>query len=99
MYQALRVTRGRTLSCLKAIASVKAAYTLAFALLMASGILLAFPPTGVLAASCSASCAGGSSISVTDATTCSCTDNSGCTWTVNGHNYASNCAIEPPLND
>jgi hypothetical protein len=94
MFQALRVTRGRTLSSLKATASAKAVYTLAFALLLASGILLAVPPISTLAANCSASCAGGSSITVTDATSCSCTDNAGCTWTVGGHNYASNCAQE-----
>jgi hypothetical protein len=96
MYQALRITWGRSLSRLKAIASVKSVYTLAFALLLASGILLAFPPPSALAANCSASCAGGSSISVTNATSCSCTDNAGCTWTTGGSNYASSCASPPP---
>lgn len=96
MHQALRVTRGRGLSRLKAIASVKSIYALAFALLLASGILLTFPPTSALAASCSASCAGGSSISVTNATSCSCTDNAGCSWTTGGQNYASSCASPPP---
>ena len=96
MYQALRVTRGRTLSSLKAMASVKAVYTLAFAALLATGILLAVPPTSALAASCSATCEGGSSIEVSSATSCSCQDFIGCTWTSNGRNFAAMCGTGGP---
>ena len=90
MYQALLATLGCTLSSLKAMASVKTVYTLAFAVLLASGILVTFPPTTTFAATCSSNCGQGETISVTG-TTCSCTDNSGCTWTSGGKNYSSSC--------
>lgn len=94
MNQKSRITLGRTVSSFKAMASVKSIYTLAFALLLASGILVAFPPTSTLAATCSSNCGQGETISVTG-TTCSCTDNSGCTWTSGGKNYSSSCGTVP----
>lgn len=96
MYQALRVTWGRTLSGLKAMASVKLVYTLAFAALLATGILLAVPPTSTLAANCSATCAGGASIEVAGASSCSCSDGIGCTWTSGGHEFAQMCGSGGP---
>lgn len=95
MNQSSRFTFRPKLSSLKAKGLVKSAYTLAFALLLASGILVALPPTSTLAAACSANCGQGETISIAGASTCSCTDNSGCTWTINGHNYSSSCGTIP----
>lgn len=67
-------------------------YATGIALVLASGILLANPPTTVLAATCSAMCQYGSDIFVTG-TSCSCTDNVGCTWTNSqGQSFTQNCA-------
>ena len=96
MTQKLRLTR--SLSNLKVLASVKSLYTLAFALLLTTGALVAFPPTNTLAANCSAACGQGETITITGATTCSCTDNQGCTWTFAGKNYAQSCGTVP-IND
>jgi hypothetical protein len=90
-----RTSRVRTLSGLKAMVSMKSVYTLAFALLLASGILVAFPPASSLAANCSASCGQGETITITGATSCSCTDNQGCTWTFAGKSYAQTCGTVP----
>ena len=92
------VSRVRTQSRLKAVASVKSIYTIAFALLLTSGILVAFPPTSTLAAACSATCGQGETISIAGASSCSCTDNQGCTWTINGKNYAATCGVQPVYN-
>ena len=45
MPQTLRLTVTRSLSNLKALASVKSVYTLALVLLLATGTLVAFPPS------------------------------------------------------
>ena len=95
MYQASHLTSGRTVSRLKALVSMKSVYTLAFAALLASATLVAFPTTRTLAADCSAACNGGETISIKGATTCSCTDYQGCTWTSGGTNYASSCGTKP----
>lgn len=99
MYQTSHLTFGRSLSNLKAIVSVKSVYSLAFALLLASGMLVVFPPTSTLAATCSATCAGGQTITVTGASSCSCIDYSGCAWTIDGHNWSSNCATTVGYDD
>jgi hypothetical protein len=91
-------TAVRIRSTLKALTSVKSVYTLAFALLLATGTLVALPPTKTLAADCSANCNQGEKITITGATSCSCEDNKGCTWTFAGKNYASECG-KVPLND
>ena len=65
-------------------------YSLVIALVLASGIVLANPPS-VFAASCIASCQHGSSVSVSG-TTCSCTDNVGCTFTNSQGTFTQNCA-------
>lgn len=65
-------------------------YTLAIALMLASGILLVNPPS-VFAATCIASCQHGSDVSVSG-TTCSCTDNVGCTFTNSEGTFTQNCA-------
>lgn len=91
-------TSARTRSKLKALTSVKSVYTLAFALLLATGTLVALPPTKTLAADCSANCNQGEKITITGATSCSCEDNKGCTWTFAGKNYSSSCGTVP-LND
>lgn len=86
---------GRTLSSLKATAPVKSVYALAFALLLGSALLVAFPPTTTKASTCSASCGQGETISVTGSS-CSCTDNTGCSWTAaDGKNYTSSCGKVP----
>jgi len=91
MPQKLRLAVPRRLSNLKAFASVKSVYTLAFALLLITGTLVAFPPSNTLAANCTANCNQGEAITITGASTCSCTDNVGCTWTFAGKNYSSSC--------
>jgi len=68
-------------------------YATGLALVLASGILLANPPTTACAANCSARCEYGESISTPiGSTTCSCTDNVGCSWTINGQTYSQDCA-------
>ena len=84
MPQTLRLTVTRSLSNLKALAAVKSVYTLALVLLLATGTLVAFPPSNTLAADCSASCSQGEKITISGASTCSCTDNVGCTWNFGG---------------
>jgi hypothetical protein len=95
MTQTSCLTSVRILSKLKALTSVKSVYTFAFALLLATGTLVAFPPTNTLAADCSANCNQGEKITITGATTCSCTDNHGCTWTFAGKNYSAMCGTIP----
>jgi hypothetical protein len=85
----------RTRSKLKALTSVKSVYALAFALLVATGTLVALPPTNTFAADCSANCNQGEKITITGATRCSCEDNVGCTWTFAGKNYAAQCGTVP----
>lgn len=95
MNQTSRFTLGRRLSGLKASAAVKSVYALAFALLLAGALLVAFPPTTSKASSCSADCGQGETISV-KGSTCSCTDNTGCSWTgADGKNYSSSCGKVP----
>jgi hypothetical protein len=95
MNQTSRFTLGRALSSLKATAPVKSVYALAFALLLASAVLVAFPLTTTKASTCSAACGQGETISVTGST-CSCTDNTGCTWTAaDGKHYESSCGKVP----
>ncbi len=65
-------------------------YALGMALVLASGILLANPPS-VFAATCIASCEHGSNVTVSG-TTCSCTDNVGCTFTTSQGTFTQNCA-------
>ena len=65
-------------------------YAVGLALVLASGILLANPPS-VFAAACAASCQYGSSISVSGSS-CSCTDNVGCTFTNSQGTFTQNCA-------
>ena len=88
-------TSVRTKSHFKALTSVKSVYALAFALLLATGALVALPPTHTLAADCSANCNQGEKITITGATSCSCEDNKGCTWTFAGKNYSSSCGVVP----
>ena len=95
MTQMSRLTSSRILCKLKALTSVKSVYTFAFALLLATGTLVAIPPTNTLAADCSANCNQGEKITITGASSCSCTDNQGCTWTFAGKNYAANCGTVP----
>ena len=85
----------RTRSTLKALTSVKSIYTLAFALLLATGTLVALPPTNTLAADCSANCNQGEKITITGASSCSCEDNKGCAWTFAGKNYSATCGAAP----
>ena len=67
-------------------------YTIGFALVLASGVLLTHPPTTALAATCDAQCQYGSAIHVSGSS-CSCTDNVGCTWTNSaGESFTQNCA-------
>ncbi|HEX8129534.1 MAG TPA: hypothetical protein VF527_10565 [Pyrinomonadaceae bacterium] len=66
-------------------------YVLGLVLVLASGLMLAYPPTTALAAACVGSCQYGSSISVSG-DSCSCTDNVGCTYTKNGQSYKQDCA-------
>lgn len=77
-------------------------YVFGLALVFASVILLAHPPTTAFAAGCFASCQYGSDISVTGST-CSCTDNVGCTWTdSSGKSFSQKCASrnkDIPLDD
>lgn len=70
-------------------------YALGIALVLASGILLANPPS-VFAAICVATCQHGSNVSVSGAT-CSCTDNVGCTFTNNQGTFTQNCARKTGL--
>ena len=65
-------------------------YAVGLALVLASGILLANPPS-VLAATCSARCQYGSDVHVSG-TSCSCTDNAGCTFTNSEGTFTQNCA-------
>ena len=65
-------------------------YAVGLALVLASGILLANPPS-VFAATCSAACQYGSGITVSGST-CSCTDNVGCTFTNSQGTFTQNCA-------
>jgi len=65
MPQTLRLAVTRRLSNLKAFASVKTVYTLAFALLLATGTLVVFPLSNTLAADCSANCNQGEKITIT----------------------------------
>lgn len=68
-------------------------YTVGFALVLASGILLSNPPT-VLAADCNAKCQYGSNIYVSGAK-CSCEDNVGCTYTNSqGESFTQKCATK-----
>ena len=95
MNQTSRFNLRRSLSSLKASAAVKSVYALAFALLLAGALLVAFPPTTTKASTCSATCGQGETISVTGSS-CSCTDNTGCSWTGNdGKNYSSSCGKVP----
>lgn len=68
-------------------------YTIGFALVLASGVLLTHPPTTALADSdCSTTCQYGSNIRVSG-TTCSCKVNVGCTWTnEKGESFTQDCA-------
>jgi hypothetical protein len=66
-------------------------YVVGFVLVLASGVLLTYPPTTAFAATCDAVCQYGSNIHVSGSS-CSCTDNVGCTWTENGQSYTQNCA-------
>jgi hypothetical protein len=66
-------------------------YVLGLVLVLASGLLLAHPPTTVLASNCNASCEFGSSIYVSG-DSCSCTDNVGCTFVRGGQTYKQDCA-------
>jgi len=91
MPQTLRLAVTRRMPKLKAFATVKSVYTLAFALLLATGTLVAFPLSTTLAANCQANCNQGQQITITGASTCTCTDNVGCTWTFAGKNYSSAC--------
>lgn len=96
MYQTPTLTWHRSLRFVKTLTPVKAFYAFAFALILASGVLLAFPPTTASAANCSADCGNGETITITGASTCSCTNYQGCTWTINGRNFASLCGTTPP---
>jgi hypothetical protein len=95
MYLTSRITLGRSLSRIKVLASVRSLYTLAFALLLGSAALIAFPMGGTRAASCSAACNQGETINIAGAQSCSCTDNQGCNWTINGKSYSSSCGTIP----
>lgn len=70
-------------------------YAIGFALVLASGALLAHPPTTALAASCDAKCQYGSGIHVSGFS-CSCTDNDGCTWkdTQGGPSFTQKCGTK-----
>ncbi len=67
-------------------------YALAFALVLASGVLLAYPPIA-LAPSCDANCCDGSKVKV-EGVSCTCQDNLGCTYTdSNGRRRTKVCPI------
>lgn len=66
-------------------------YTIGFALVLTTAVLLTHPPTTALAATCDAKCQYGSDIHVSGSS-CSCTDNVGCTWTDASGSYTQKCA-------
>lgn len=70
-------------------------YSVGIALILSSGLLLGNPPTTVCAATCTASCEHGGSISTpVAASECSCKDNDGCTWTIGGQRFSQKCATK-----
>lgn len=71
---------------------IYALYAVGIALVLASGIMLANPPT-VFAAACTARCTHGDNISVSG-TQCSCQDNVGCTFTNSQGTFTQKCATK-----
>jgi hypothetical protein len=71
MFQTSRVLTHSALRRFKALPCVKTLYAVAFVVLLASGMLLAFPLTTTFAANCSADCGTGEVINITGAATCS----------------------------
>ena len=69
-------------------------YAVAFALVLAGGVILLTPPRTVYACTGSAKCANGDNVNVPiGATDCHCTDNVGCTWTKDVKTYTQKCAV------